>query len=394
MAARRPHCWAVAKAARADLRGSAVIRACTHQEQVRRAVACGARAAVGHTAPAEHDDAALCAALCGYDRMRCMVEEWDFFISHATEDKESLASPLARELERAGFRVWLDTLEARVGDSIRARIDEGLARSKFGIVILSPVFFAKTWTRAELGALFAMEADDGPRMLPIWYGMSRTEVAQRSPLLADRVAIQSSNPVAIVQQLVRELGPRLDGSASAQRRLVRAIERGRSDEIRAVLAERSDALVRATRLTGGQSVEATARPPAGGQTSPDFFLMSAIVPTLGEYAFAYLTLGPVQATGEREEERKEVEKLVSMTDTFVAAMALDPDRLGNGYRHGSGFVAVGRRATRKAIAGSLDTDIRSYDWLIDAFAQSREDKRVGFVRIGEISLGNPLCQRT
>ena len=317
-----------------------------------------------------------------------MVEGWDFFISHATEDKESLAAPLARELERAGFRVWLDTLEARVGDSIRARIDDGLARSKFGIVILSSVFFAKPWTRAELGALFALEADDGPRVLPIWHGISRAEVAQRSPLLADRVAIQSSSPFEIVQQLVHQLGPRLDGSMSAQRRLVRAIDAGRIDEIRAVLAQRSDALVRATRLTGGDWVEATARPPGSGPTSPDFLLMSAIVPTRGEYAFAYMTLGPVQATGERAEEREEVRKLVSMTDVFVETMAQHEDKLGNGHRYGSGFVAVGRRATRKAIACSPHTDVRSYDWLIDAFAQSREDARVGFVRIGEISPGH------
>jgi hypothetical protein len=44
-----------------------------------------------------------------------MAAEWDFFISHASEDKAAVARPLAEELVRAGFRVWLDVFEIKVG---------------------------------------------------------------------------------------------------------------------------------------------------------------------------------------------------------------------------------------------------------------------------------------
>jgi hypothetical protein len=78
------------------------------------------------------------------------AEEWDIFTSHASEDKVEVARPLANILSTKGMKVWLDESELFVGDRLRAKIDEGLAHSQFGIVILSPSFFSKHWPQAEL----------------------------------------------------------------------------------------------------------------------------------------------------------------------------------------------------------------------------------------------------
>ena len=56
----------------------------------------------------------------------------DVFISHASEDKESIARPLAEALILAGFLVWFDEYELRIGDSLRGKIDEGLASARYG----------------------------------------------------------------------------------------------------------------------------------------------------------------------------------------------------------------------------------------------------------------------
>ncbi len=55
--------------------------------------------------------------------------------------------PLANELTRRGWKVWLDELQLTVGDSLSNVIDEALVRSRFGIVVLSRAFFAKPWRR-------------------------------------------------------------------------------------------------------------------------------------------------------------------------------------------------------------------------------------------------------
>src|SRR5262245_4502913 len=99
---------------------------------------------------------------------------WNVFISHASEDKIALAIPLAEALRRAGLSVWLDGQELRLGDSLREKIDEGLANSQFGVVILSPRFFAKEATRKELGGLSAIEDAVGRKViLPIWYQIDK-----------------------------------------------------------------------------------------------------------------------------------------------------------------------------------------------------------------------------
>ncbi len=66
---------------------------------------------------------------------------WDVFISHASEDKETIAKPLAKILIHNGLSVWLDQHELFLGDSLRRKIEEGLSNSRFGVVILSKNFF-------------------------------------------------------------------------------------------------------------------------------------------------------------------------------------------------------------------------------------------------------------
>jgi hypothetical protein len=61
------------------------------------------------------------------------------FISYASEDK-AIAQPLADILLRLGLEVWFDDYVLTVGDSLKAKIDDGLSRCDYGIVILSELF--------------------------------------------------------------------------------------------------------------------------------------------------------------------------------------------------------------------------------------------------------------
>lgn len=116
---------------------------------------------------------------------------WDLFISHASEDKEDIARPLAALLESRGLKIWFDECELTLGDSLRQRIDQGLAESRFGLVILSPDFFAKEWPQKELDGLVAREVGQRKVILPVWHGVENTDVARFSPLLAGRLAVNT-----------------------------------------------------------------------------------------------------------------------------------------------------------------------------------------------------------
>lgn len=115
----------------------------------------------------------------------------DVFISYASEDK-NIAQPLADELIRRGFSVWYAEYELAWGDHLRERIDEGLAKTEFGILILSPSFFAKRWPLEELNGLFSKQTAGVGTILPIMHMLDEKGIVKYSPMLGGRLALKTS----------------------------------------------------------------------------------------------------------------------------------------------------------------------------------------------------------
>ena len=121
---------------------------------------------------------------------------YDVFISHASEDKESFVNDLVEELTKLGVKVWYDKLCIIWGDSLRSKIDEGLRNSKYGIVILSEAYIKKGWTEYELEGLFNIEMTNGKTILPIWHNITKRQVQEFSPTIAGRLAINTTMQTA------------------------------------------------------------------------------------------------------------------------------------------------------------------------------------------------------
>lgn len=122
-------------------------------------------------------------------------EEYDVFVSHAWEDKEDFVDEFVDELRKQGLSVWYDTNKLKWGDSMREKIDRGLANSRYGVVILSPNYIApeKYWTKAELNGLFQAETINGKTILPIWHNLTKKQVTEYSPIIADRKALNTAS---------------------------------------------------------------------------------------------------------------------------------------------------------------------------------------------------------
>ena len=108
------------------------------------------------------------------------MPEYDVFISHASEDKEEVVRPLAHALRDGGLAVWYDEFELRIGDSLRRKIDHGLANSRFGVVVLSRAFFSKGWTNYELDGLVTRAVGGDQVLLPIWHDITKQELIDYS----------------------------------------------------------------------------------------------------------------------------------------------------------------------------------------------------------------------
>lgn len=123
------------------------------------------------------------------------TEEYDVFISHAWEDKADFVDEFVNELKKLGLKVWYDKDRMKIGDSMRERIDNGLSKSRYGIVVLSPDYIAesKYWTKKELNGLFQMETINGKTILPIWHKLTKKQVVEYSPIIADRLALTTAD---------------------------------------------------------------------------------------------------------------------------------------------------------------------------------------------------------
>jgi len=119
--------------------------------------------------------------------------EFDVFISHASEDKDDIVRPLAHALRERGLEVWYDEFVLCIGDSLRRKIDEGISRSKFGLVVFSGPFFAKGWPQHELDGLVTMSVDGRQVLLPVWHKITKDEVVEASPSLADKMALRTAD---------------------------------------------------------------------------------------------------------------------------------------------------------------------------------------------------------
>lgn len=135
-------------------------------------------------------------------------KNYDFFISHATEDKDEFVRPLAEKLNELGLKIWYDDFQLKIGDSLRRSIDNGLKNSKYGIVVLSSSFFSKNWPQYELDGLVAKELSGVKVILPIWHKVTKDEVISYSPTLADKVALNSS--MMSIDEIANELKQLID----------------------------------------------------------------------------------------------------------------------------------------------------------------------------------------
>lgn len=117
------------------------------------------------------------------------LPEYDVFVSHAWEDKAEFVDEFVEELRKLDIKVWYDTSEIKWGDSMRARIDDGLKKSKFGVAVLSPDYIkeGKYWAKAELDGLFQSESINGKILLPVWHKLTKKRSYGVQPYYREQV---------------------------------------------------------------------------------------------------------------------------------------------------------------------------------------------------------------
>jgi hypothetical protein len=110
---------------------------------------------------------------------------WDFFISHASSVKETIARPLAHALQKRDQKVWFDELQIKAGDILNEVIELGIKGSLFGVVVITEDFFGRRWTEAELDVLTQK------RIFLVLHNVQAEDLRRLRPGLEDRFSIES-----------------------------------------------------------------------------------------------------------------------------------------------------------------------------------------------------------
>lgn len=124
------------------------------------------------------------------------------FISHDSKDKDPLVRELARELSSIGCSVWYDEYSLQVGDSLREKIESGLKNAQKCIIVLSTNFLENEgWGKAEFDSIFTREILEKQNViLPVWHGVTVSDVYNYSPRMADKVGLNSTLGIKVLAQ--------------------------------------------------------------------------------------------------------------------------------------------------------------------------------------------------
>ncbi len=161
------------------------------------------------------------------------MKSWDVFISHAGEDKKNFVDPLANSLKELAVRTWYDNFVLVPGDRLSEKIAEGLAKCRFGVVIISKSFIGKPWPAYELSGLINRFVEENTRLIPVWLDVTKSEVLKFNPALADLFAI-IGNPKDIntnALEILRVVRPQLHDNIAMLAKLVLLSKKVRANQM-------------------------------------------------------------------------------------------------------------------------------------------------------------------
>lgn len=116
----------------------------------------------------------------------------DVFLCHAWDDRQGAAKELHDLLEARGVKVWFSEKDIALGEPFLREIDRGLAKSRVGVVLVTPSFLKRIHGQGiadkELSVLL-----HGGKLVPIIHGTTFEELNDESPMLASRNGLSTAS---------------------------------------------------------------------------------------------------------------------------------------------------------------------------------------------------------
>lgn len=130
---------------------------------------------------------------------------FDLFLCHAWDDRRGSANELHGLLEAENLTVWFSEKDIILGQPFMREIDKGLAKSRIGLVLITPAFLK----RIESGGVSEKELSEllsRDLLIPVAHGVSYDEIRSVSPLLGSRNGLSTDeDSLAEIAKKIAEL---------------------------------------------------------------------------------------------------------------------------------------------------------------------------------------------
>ncbi len=155
----------------------------------------------------------LCARLLELDPnpsrfLRQMVfgaDDYDVFITHATEDKVEIARPIFQACEKAGIKAFLDEEHIAWGESFTKKINTALGASRTVLAIVSGNSVAKEWPVTEVNAALALEIEGAKNVLVVLVG--KPDLTRLPLIKTKNYMVWDGNAAKVAAKLKEKLRP-------------------------------------------------------------------------------------------------------------------------------------------------------------------------------------------
>lgn len=152
----------------------------------------------------------LCAQLLDLDPnpsrfLRQMVfgaADYDVFISHASEDKETIARPIYEACAKLGVKAFLDEEHIGWGESFTKKINTALGAARTVLCVVSSNSVAKEWPVLEMNAALSFEVSKQKRVVALMVG--RPDLS-KLPLMAAKDYLDWSGDPNLVARKLRDV---------------------------------------------------------------------------------------------------------------------------------------------------------------------------------------------
>lgn len=129
----------------------------------------------------------------------------DVFLCHAWDDRKGSAKELCDLLVSRGVSVWFSENDIALGEPFMRAIDKGLAKSRVGVVLVTPAMLQKLPAGGvadkELSVLLRLN-----QLIPIMHGTTYEALGKVSLMLASRNGLDTADSqMAVVADKLAEL---------------------------------------------------------------------------------------------------------------------------------------------------------------------------------------------